>query len=357
MNRILPIVLLLLALATPAGATVELALQGNTPTTITEVYLRNDIPFLAIGDVLSALKMRGHWDSVAHIYDIRTAKGTAVISPGSHYLRLGEKFTPIDPQPRFIDGRLRVPQSFVTKVLPKALGVTVYYRNLNPPEAIPSGNGSSLDQLFAFLLRKKKPSNAPTLRGVAIDPGHGGQDVGALGLEGSKEKDIDLQVAKRLEKKLKMQLGIPVYLSRTGDYTVTRRQRLATADHPDVDAFLILHAQAAFTPAAHGVILFVRPKEESAAGTPAEVGGGESMRLARSLADALSAAGFTVDGTWRAPLLPLGRGDLPTVLVEMGYLTNPADQSMLSDPAGDERLAGALFNGLKSFADHAKPKH
>jgi N-acetylmuramoyl-L-alanine amidase len=356
MVRILTFVFLLLALAVPAGATVELSLAGNAPTTITEVYLRNDVPFLAVGDVLSALKLSGHWDSVAHVYDIRTARGRAVISPGSHYLRIGESFTPIDPQPRFIDGRLRVPEEFVTKVLPKALGMTVYYRNLNPPDPIPSGNGSSLDQLFAFLLRKKKPANAPALRGVAIDPGHGGQDVGALGLEGSKEKDVDLQVAKRLEKQLKMQLGIPVYLSRTGDYTVTPRQRLATADHPDVDAFLILHAQAAFTSAAHGVTLFIRPKEESAAGTPTEIGGGESMRLAQSLAAALTAAGFTVDGIWQAPLLPLGRGDLPTVLVEMGYLTNPADQSMLADPAGDERLAKALFDGLKSFADHAKPQ-
>jgi N-acetylmuramoyl-L-alanine amidase len=61
-----------------------------------------------------------------------------------------------------------------------------------------------------------------------------------------------------------------------------------------------------------------------------------------------------VAGIVQAPLLPLGRGDLPTVLVELGYLTNTADRAFLRDPVGQEKLAGALFAGLQNYLDDQK---
>ena len=73
------------------------------------------------------------------------------------------------------------------------------------------------------------------------------------------------------------------------------------------------------------------------------------MRLAQDLADALRRARIPVAGIFAAPLLPLGRGDLPTVLVEAGYLSNPADRARLADPVGRQALAAALLDGLRSF--------
>jgi N-acetylmuramoyl-L-alanine amidase len=78
------------------------------------------------------------------------------------------------------------------------------------------------------------------------------------------------------------------------------------------------------------------------------------MRLARFLADACKDSGLEVAGIAEAPLLPLGRGNLPSVLAELGYLSNPSDQALLQDPDGQERLATALYNGLKNFADERK---
>lgn len=352
MLRLLPVLLLLL-IAFPAQAAVELARKGDPPVTIKDVYLRDGTSYLAIGDILSSLHLHGAWDDVNHVYRIKTPRGTAVISPGSHYLRLGERFIPLSHRPRFIDGRLRVPEDFITAHLAALVGQPIFYRNLNPAPKATSSDKTSLDRLFAFLLRKDKPASAPLLGGVAIDPGHGGQDPGAIGIDGLKEKTVVLAVAKKLEKLLKMRLGIPVYLSRDGDYTLTRKQRWAAAKHPDVDAFILLHAQASFRSSPHGVTLFVRPREESREGGP-PVGDGESMRLALALKAALLNAGFDVDDVVRAPLLPLGRGNLPTVLVELGYLTNPSDETLLKDPAGDEKMAEALFAGLKNFAQ--KPK-
>jgi N-acetylmuramoyl-L-alanine amidase len=75
------------------------------------------------------------------------------------------------------------------------------------------------------------------------------------------------------------------------------------------------------------------------------------MRLARHLAASLKRAGIKVNGIERAPLLPLGRGDLPSVLVELGYLSNPSDLAFLRDDGSREKLAEALFLGLQQFAD------
>jgi N-acetylmuramoyl-L-alanine amidase len=150
-----------------------------------------------------------------------------------------------------------------------------------------------------------------------------------------------------------MKLGIPVYLSRDGDYALDMRQRLEIAANPEVDALILLHAQASFSTAPRGMTFFVRPEEVFEGQTPS-VGEGESMLLARFLADACKDSGLEVAGIVEAPLLPLGRGNLPSVLAELGYLSNPADQALLQDPDGQERLATALYNGLKNFADERK---
>jgi len=353
MFRIMPILLTLLAFAVLAEARVELALPGQAPTTIDEVYLRDGAAYIAVEDVLGPLQLGGAWDSVEHVYRIKAPTGTAIISPGSHFLRIGERFLPLSTPPRFIDGRLRVPDDFVTAQLPVLLGEPVYFRNLDPSKSTVAEKESPLDRLFAFLLRKKQPESGPSLRAIVLDPGHGGEDPGALGANGSKEKAVVLEVAHRLEKKLKMQLGIPIYLSRDGDYSLSPQQRLEAADRPDVDLLLQLHAQSSFGSSPHGVTLFVRPREETTEGA-LERGEGESIRLARFLAAALRGSGVEVAGIVQAPLLPLGRGDLPTVLVELGYLTNSEDLTQLRDAAGQEKLAGALYAGLKNFADTLK---
>lgn len=352
MFRLFPFVFLFVVLALPAGATVEIALNDEPTVAIDEVYLREGVPYLPVEDVLEALHLSGQWDSVEHVYRIRTSRGTAVISPGSLYLRLGERFVPLTNPPRFIDGRLRVSEDFVTSKLPALLDMPVRYRNLSPPAVASDKSRNPIDKLFSFLLRKKTKDGV-ALRGVALDPGHGGQDTGSLGIGGVKEKEVVLGVARRLEKLVKMQLGIPVYLSRDGDYALDRRQRLEIAANPEVDALILLHAQASFSTAPHGVTFFVRP-EEAFEGQAPPVGEGESMRLAQYLADACRERGLEVAGIVKAPLLPLGRGDLPTVLTELGYLSSAADQSLLRDPDGQERLAMALFKGLKDFADERK---
>lgn len=341
---------LLLCLTSPALAVVELSREGASAERLEEIYLREGVSFLALDDVLPALDLSGSWDAVEHVYRIRTPRGVAVISPGSRYIKLGERFIPLKQKPRFIDSRLRVSEQFVTRHLQELIGERIYYRNLDPSSSVSGSGDSALDRLFSFLLRKKKSAEGPVLRAVAIDPGHGGEDPGAIGIKGIKEKDVTLAVAESLQRLLNMRLGVPIYLTRDDDYGLSTEERLKTAAQPDVDALLLLHAQAAQDYKPQGVYLYIR-RTGNLPDENVETGERGSLQLAESLASALRDAGLNVHSISEAPLLPLGRGDLPTVLVEMGYLTNQSDRMLLSDDEGREKISRALFEGLKKFGE------
>jgi N-acetylmuramoyl-L-alanine amidase len=94
------------------------------------------------------------------------------------------------------------------------------------------------------------------------------------------------------------------------------------------------------------VVPAASPAETPAAGVP---GINASLRLAEALRDAFVAAGYLVAPIQERPLLPLGQGNLPRVLIEMGFVSNDADLARLRDPAQQQTLAQVLFNGLEAF--------
>jgi N-acetylmuramoyl-L-alanine amidase len=341
-----------LLLAQPVRAAVELAWNGRQPKTINEVYLHQGVAYLAIDDVLSVLDLRGDWSSVDHRYNFKTPEGKASMFPGGKFLKVNDRFIPLDHSPLFLDGRFRVAEDFVLVQLPLLTGKTIFYRNLNP-QVVTAEDETPLDKLFAFLLQKKQVPGS-VLRGVAIDIGHGGRDPGSLGLNGVKEKDVVLQVARQLEKKIKMELGIPVYLSRDNDYDLTSEQRLQTAAKPDVDLFVLLHAEASFSAATRGINLFVRPADIQAVEQDKSADDSDSLHLALTTQQSLVKREFQVNQVLQAPLLPLGRGNLPTMLVELGYLSNSQDQQYLTSSEGQKQLADGLFEGLRQFAEEKR---
>lgn len=356
MKQLLMIVWCLVLGFTPAMAAVELGLAGKPPVTIQEVYLQGGVSYLALDDILPPLGLAGSWSSVAHTYRFQLPQGEAQLVPGRRSLRVAGRLVSLQHPPLYLDGRLRVADDFLRVILPGLLPQAIHYRNLTPQSTSSASDQSSLDQLFDALLRKQDPKVGTLLNGIAIDPGHGGQDPGVVTEAGGKEKVVTLEVARRLEKKLKMQLGVTVRLSRNGDYALSNAKRMEVAAQPDVDALLLLHAQGSFSPEAHGALLVVRPSEEYAGETIAAEEGA-SMRLARQLKKSLEQAGLVVAEILKAPLAPLGRGNLPTVMIELGYLTNPIDAILLHNPDGQEKLAAALFAGLKAFAEDEKESH
>ncbi|PLY03135.1 MAG: hypothetical protein C0622_04750 [Desulfuromonas sp.] len=339
----------------PVFAAVDVALRGQNPVHLEDVYQQDSNIYVAVDDVLPAVGLSGYWDSIAHSFRIKTSRGWALISPASSYLKIADNFYPLQDKPRFIDGRLRVTESFIVNQLSLLTGRSIYFRNLDPDtNTKPEDDKNGLEQFFAFLLNKKTPSSGPLLRAVAIDPGHGGLDTGVVSASGVKEKELNLELAGKLAKKLKMRLGIPIYLSRDGDYEVTAEQRLQAAAHEDVDIWLLLHAQSAFGAETQGVTLFIRPEGEGrqqvAQAEGAVAPASESMQLARELAKAMNEAGIEVLGIIPSSRLSLGQGNLPTVQVEMGFMSNPGELEKLQSADYQNQLVQALYQGIQRFA-------
>jgi N-acetylmuramoyl-L-alanine amidase len=350
----------LLLWGAPSFAAIEIGLAGQPRITIQEVYQRDGVAFVAIDDVLGVLGFSGQWDNVAHVYRIETPKGQAVISPGSSYLRLGERSVKVAQKPRFIDGKLRVSEPFLVEDLAPSLNLPLELINLNP--AAPPPPESPLDQLFSLLLLQRPRAAVDSQWVVAIDPGHGGQDAGAIGKDGTTEQAINLAVAQQLQTLLKMRRSAPVIMTRDADYAVGATQRLEAVTSGRADVMLSLHAQAAFSPAAQGVMLFIAPDAlvvspavtpvDNAPAAPVEPAVNASRRLAESLHTAFAAAGYRVAPIQERALLPLGQGNLPRVLVEMGFLSNDADHARLRDEVQQQQLAQVLFSGLEAFQKH-----
>jgi len=343
-----------------AFAAVDIALRGKKPVRLEDVYQQDGVPYIAIEDALNVVGLTGHWDSIRHSFLIKTKRGQAVISPASGFMKISGEYYPLEDKPRFIDGRLRVTDSFILNQLAQLAGRSIYFRNLDPAtNSAPAKRSNNLEKLFSFLLNKKTTKNGPLMRAVAIDPGHGGLDTGVIASSGYKEKQLNLDVAEKLAKQLKMKLGIPIYLSRDGDYELTMEQRLQSASKEDVDVWILLHAQAAFSAELSGVTLFIRAEEmtkdvsEETIAKPVKSG---SLLLANNLALALRKSAIKVRGIYPSSRLSLGRGNLPTVQVELGFLSNPEELQLLQSSDYQNKIVQALYTGIRRFAKQSKEK-
>ena len=218
---------------------------------------------------------------------------------------------------------------------------------------------------------------------VAIDAGHGGQDPGASGRNGAREKDVVLAIARRLAAEIDQQRGMRAVLIRTGDYFVSHRRRMQIAHEAQADFFVSIHADAYRDSGAKGATVYVlsnKGASDEAAQLLAQrenasdLLGGVSLAdkdqlLARVLLDlsqnaALSAsmaAGqrlikqmATVTPMRRmqvqqAPFLVLKSPDIPSVLVETAYISNPREEAALRSPAHQAALARALRAGIVDY--------
>jgi len=122
---------------------------------------------------------------------------------------------------------------------------------------------------------------------------------------------------------------------------------------------LLLHAQAGFSSDLRGVSLFVRPEDVSmatAVDSADVVEKSDSLLLAESLATVLKENGIEVRGIFHSSRLSLGRGNLPTVQVELGFLNNPEESQLLQTSEYQDKLVKALYTGVYNFAKQARKK-
>jgi len=218
---------------------------------------------------------------------------------------------------------------------------------------------------------------------VAIDPGHGGHDPGAVGRGRTKEKDVALAVSRQLASRINAEKGMKAVLIRDGDYYVDHRKRMDIAHRHDADLFVSIHADAVDDRRANGATVYalsLKGASDEEARLLAErenaavwVGGvsleDKDQVLAEVLLDlsqnaALSASldvGSKVIGelahivkvrrrtVQQAGLLVLKSPDMPSILIETAYISNPSEEKKLRDRNHQAKLANAILSGVRSY--------
>lgn len=182
---------------------------------------------------------------------------------------------------------------------------------------------------------------------VAIDPGHGGDDIGIVGAAGLSEKDLCLAVATSLRRILSEQYGLTTIATREGDEARTLLNRADSLSNGKSQLVLSIHAGASYASGATGPALFAH----GASGVPTT-----SLSVARTLADAVAAITTpAVPPVHEVALGLLRDSTVPGVLVELGNLANPAEETRLADPQYQQQLAAALAAGLNKALGRPEP--
>lgn len=188
---------------------------------------------------------------------------------------------------------------------------------------------------------------------IVLDPGHGGNESGAIGHGGWKEKDLTLQICSKLRNLLASRLGAQVIFTRTGDLSVPLEERAAIANQVGADLLISVHVNSSGDAGTRGVETYYA---EGGALMPAADEGNlsESRRLAvevqRALYDAVGGDKNVPNrGVKQAPFVVLLDAKIPSVLAEVGFLTNPAEERNLATTAGQEAVADALYRGIADY--------
>ncbi|MCX7750866.1 MAG: N-acetylmuramoyl-L-alanine amidase [Candidatus Bipolaricaulota bacterium] len=192
--------------------------------------------------------------------------------------------------------------------------------------------------LAVLLASQPAPPPLPVeLAVVVLDAGHGGPDPGAV-VAGVEEKDVNLAIALRVQRKAEALPGLRVVLTRTGDVYPTLDERLELAESLGAKAYVSVHANYYRDPKVCGVETWV----DTGAGR-------ESLRLAQALQEAVASTTGAPDRGVHRQTLYLRRTPLPTALVEVGYLSCPAERAKLQDPAYQDRIASGILQGILAF--------
>lgn len=217
---------------------------------------------------------------------------------------------------------------------------------------------------------------------IVLDPGHGGHDTGTVGPEGLREKDLVLDVAQRLGKLIEARMGSEVILTRTDDTFIPLERRTEIANEAKADLFLSIHANSSPLRSAAGVetyylnlttsrsALDLASRENSGAqmsvselqGLLEKIALKDKVEESREFASRVQTALYTVSakatdarskdrGVKRAPFVVLIGASMPSVLAEIGFVSNAHDESVMRREEYRERTAEALYKGISSYAN------
>jgi N-acetylmuramoyl-L-alanine amidase len=216
---------------------------------------------------------------------------------------------------------------------------------------------------------------------IVIDPGHGGHDTGTIGPHGLYEKDLVLDVSKRLGKLLQSRLGAEVVFTRNDDTFIPLETRTSIANQEQADLFVSVHANSSRDPDARGVetyylnftsspeALEVAARENAASDKSIhelqdlvkKIALKEKIEESREFASdvqqslhsglAAKTSGMRDRGVKKAPFVVLIGANMPSILAEISFLSNPADEKRLKTPEYRQRIAESLYRGISRYVN------
>ena len=218
---------------------------------------------------------------------------------------------------------------------------------------------------------------------ITLDPGHGGEDPGAVGRGGSYEKNVTLAVARRLKAKIEAEPNMRAVLTRDSDFFVPLHARVQKARRIQSDLFVSIHADAFVRPDANGSSVFVLSESGASSSAArylaqkenaADLIGGVNIDvkdpiLARTLLDLSQTA--TINDSLKLGKAVLGElgginrlhkasveqagfavlkaPDIPSILIETAFISNPEEEKRLNDDAYQDKMAEAIFSGIRKY--------
>ncbi len=282
--------------------------------------------------------------------------------------------TPVDPLMSLVEGRKDAVEPLKLEAENKA------------PEAQPRKPEQTASAPEAPEVRTTRKSGKPVvdrLVTITLDPGHGGEDPGAVGRGGTYEKNVTLAVAKRLKARLDAEPNMRAVLTRDSDFFVPLQMRVQKARRVQSDLFLSIHADAWLKPDARGSSVFVL-SERGASSTQARllaqreneadlIGGvnlsAKDLFLARTLLDLSQTATINdslklgkyllgelgsvntlhKNNVEQASFAVLKAPDIPSALIETAFISNPDEERRLNDDAYQDKLADAIVRGIRQY--------
>lgn len=230
---------------------------------------------------------------------------------------------------------------------------------------------------------QEKPQQVTRMITIALDPGHGGEDPGATGRGGNHEKDIVLAIAKRIKAKIEEQPNMRVMLTRDADFFVPLPMRVQKARKVQADLFVSIHADGFIEPTARGSSVFAL-SEKGASSTAARwlankensadlIGGAnikshdqqlagvlldlsttaqinDSMKLAKDVLGEIGGINKLHKGSVeQAGFAVLKAPDIPSILIETAFISNPDEEAKLTDESYQDEMASAVLKGIKKY--------
>jgi N-acetylmuramoyl-L-alanine amidase len=293
--------------------------------------------------------------------------GVRLADPNTIQIDLGPRFSAFKASPMTNQG----PSGVLTIELVGAVDSTAA-----PAPAPPAATPVPATPLPVFGAEAR-----PTVRTIVIDPGHGGEDSGVKGPGGALEKDVAIAIARRLKGVIEGRLGMRVLLTHEGNSRMSADARAAFANNNKADLFISLHANGSPRPSTRGASVFTlsldrfgedakRQSEADRAVLPVFGGGAREVSLVEwELAQAAhldgsnafagiveqrlrGTAGLPTVSLLRVPMRDLAGVNMPAVLVELGYLTNPDEEKLLTSAEFQNGIAAALTEAVAAFRDH-----